>query len=80
MLRYNVVIKREGKTYISYVPTLGISDFGKTVKEAQKNTRDAILCHVEGLVKTHTEIPAPDDRDFIVSQEKVSFSQPLHFA
>lgn len=53
LLKYNVVIKKEGKDYIAHVPTLGISDFGKTIEEAQENTKNAIRCHIEGLLKTH---------------------------
>lgn len=80
MLRYTVVIKREGKVFVSYVPTLGISDFGKTIEETKKHTHDAIECHVEGLLKSHTDIPAPDDTDFTISQAQVTVTQPLHFA
>jgi hypothetical protein len=36
VLRYNVIIKKEGEEYVSYVPILGISDFGKTLS-LQKN-------------------------------------------
>lgn len=59
MLRYNVFIKKEGKYVVAYVPTLGISDFGKTIEEAQKNIKNAIAIHIEGLLKTKNEVPAP---------------------
>ena len=39
LLQYQVLIKREEKNYISYVPTLGISDFGKTIEETQKTQK-----------------------------------------
>lgn len=80
VLRYNVLIKREGKTYVSYVPTLGISDFGKTITEAKKNTQSAIACHIAGLVKTNTDVPAPDKQNFIISQAQITFRSPLRFA
>ena len=31
ILKYNVIIKKEGKYFVAYAPTLGISDFGKTI-------------------------------------------------
>jgi predicted RNase H-like HicB family nuclease len=44
LLRYHVIIQS--------IPTLGISDFGKTVTRAKQNIAKAIACHIEGLVKT----------------------------
>ena len=57
VLRYHVVIRKTGSNYIADVPTLGISDFGKTLEEAKKNVQNAIAIHIEGLAKTKTEIP-----------------------
>ena len=55
ILRYQVLIRKQGKNYIADVPTLGISDFGKTLELAKKNVQGAIRCHIEGLAKTNSE-------------------------
>lgn len=73
ILSYNVIIKKEAKDYIAYVPTLGISDFGKTLESAQKNIKDAITCHIEGLKKASQEIPTPDSTNYFISQVSVPF-------
>lgn len=73
ILKYNVIIKKDGKEYISFVPTLGISDFGKNIEDAKQNTKEAIECHIEGLVKTGDEIPLSDEQDFFISQIETSF-------
>lgn len=73
ILSYNVIIKKEKKDFIAYVPTLGISDFGKTFELAQKNIKAAIVCHVEGLKKAKEEIPTPDSTNYFVSQVSVPF-------
>ena len=73
ILSYNVIIKKEGKDFIAYVPTLGISDFGKTLELAQKNISDAIKCHIEGLKKANDEIPTPDSTNYFISQVSVPF-------
>ncbi len=80
VLKFNVLIKKEGKQYISYVPTLGISDFGKNIDEAKKNAEKAIICHVEGLVKTGDEVPAPDTQEFFISQTEVTVPTSIKFA
>lgn len=80
LLKYNVIIKKEGKHYIAHVPTLGISDFGETVDETKKNVRAAIECHVDGLVKTNTEVPEPDAQDYYVSQTEIVAPQGIKFA
>jgi predicted RNase H-like HicB family nuclease len=78
--KYNIIIRKEGKDYIAEVPTLGISDFGKTIEEAKKNIREAVRCHIEGLIKTKNEIPAPDSEEFYISNTEVSISKNLRFA
>ncbi|HTK03514.1 MAG TPA: type II toxin-antitoxin system HicB family antitoxin [Alphaproteobacteria bacterium] len=80
ILRYNTVIRKEGKDFVAYVPTLGISDFGKTIDEAQNNVKKAIQCHIEGLMKTDFEIPAPDNVDFYIGQANVIAPKDFKFA
>jgi predicted RNase H-like HicB family nuclease len=80
VLRYNVVLKKEGKDYIAHVPTLGISDFGKSITEAKKNVKDAIEIHIEGLAKTGTQIPKADTSEFINIQTEVVAPKNAKFA
>jgi len=79
VLKYNVIIRREGKQYIAYVPSLGISDFGSTIHKAKSNVHNAILCHVEGLIKTNSEIPHPDTDEFYISQSTVLVPESTSF-
>ena len=60
ILRYEVIFRKEGKYFVAQVPTLGISDFGESIEDAKRNVQAAIECHIEGLVKTKTEVPLPD--------------------
>lgn len=80
VLRYNVLIKKEDKNFVAYVPTLGISDFGKTIDKAKKHIHDAIFCHIEGLIKTRSDVPAPDTEDFYISQTEIRFDKDIKFA
>ena len=80
ILRYNLLIRKEGKHFVAYVPTLGISDFGRTVEAAKLNVKAAIACHVEGLIKTGDDIPSPDTTDFYISPSEVTVSKHLKFA
>jgi len=79
-LKYNVMIKKEGKYFVAYVPTLGISDFGRTVDDARKNVEQAISIHIEGLIKTDSEVPAQDSSDFYISQYQVNVPANLKLA
>lgn len=80
LLKYNIVIKKERKYYIANVPTLGISDFGKTIDEAKRNVKSAIEVHIEGLVKTKAEVPNPDTQDYYISQTEIIAPQNIVFA
>lgn len=80
VLHYYVIIQKEGKYFVAYVPTLGISDFGKTIEQAKKNVQEAIACHIEGLVKTGTEVPCPDVEEFYLSRAEIPAPPKLKFA
>lgn len=80
LLKYNVIIKKEGNLYIADVPTLGISDFGKTVDEAKSNVKNAIEIHISGLMKTKTHVPQPDINEQYISQAEVSMPANIQFA
>lgn len=80
VLRYNVIIQKEHHDYIAYVPTLGISDFGKSVTTAKRNVEKAITCHIQGLAKTNSEIPHPDMQEFYISQSEITAPKNIHFA
>ena len=42
--------------YHGYVPSLpGVHTCGETMEETKENLRDAILCHLEGLLKDKEE-------------------------
>jgi len=43
VLSYTVIIRKENKDFVAYVPTLGISDFGASVDAAKKNVQTAFL-------------------------------------
>lgn len=79
-LRYHVVIRREGEHFIADVPTLGISDFGRTIEQAQVNVRTAIVCHIEGLLKTGFPVPPPDSDEYYVSTTEVALPQSVPLA
>ena len=80
ILRYNTIIRKEGIDFVAYVPTLGISDFGKTLDQAQINVKNAIECHIEGLAKTGFEIPNPDGTDYFIGQANVAAPKDFKFA
>ena len=54
--------------YQVIVPALpGIITYGRTIEEAREMAREAIVCHLKGLVKDNEEIP----EDPFVSQQPV---------
>ncbi|KKU03205.1 MAG: hypothetical protein UX99_C0003G0044 [Candidatus Amesbacteria bacterium GW2011_GWB1_47_26] len=80
VLKYNVIIRKEGRYFVAYAPTLGISDFGATVDFAKRHVHKAIACHIEGLIKTSSEVPRPDTGEFYLSQTEVTVSRAPKFA
>ena len=56
--------------YFVRVPDLaGCFSSGRTVKEAILNAREAILCHIEGIVFDGEDIPLPSDIERYIAHE-----------
>lgn len=46
------------KGYHGFVPLLrGVHTFGLTINEVKRNLKEAIRCHVQGLIKDKESIP-----------------------
>ncbi|MGE0034836.1 MAG: type II toxin-antitoxin system HicB family antitoxin [Xanthobacteraceae bacterium] len=59
-MRFAVVIERSESNYSAYVPDLpGCVATGDTVKEVEREIRDAIRFHIEGLREDGQQVPQP---------------------
>jgi predicted RNase H-like HicB family nuclease len=60
MQRFLVVIERAGANYSAYCPDLpGRVPTGDTREETERNMREALQLHVEGMVEDGEPIPEP---------------------
>ena len=60
MKRYLIVIKKTNGGYSSYSPDLpGCASTGETRDEVEKNMREAIEFHIDGLVEEGFPAPQP---------------------
>lgn len=60
MKKYAVVIERGPNNLSAYVPDLpGCISTGRTVEEIERNIREAIELHLEGLAEDGEPIPEP---------------------
>ncbi len=59
-MRYAIVIEKAGGNYSAYVPDLpGCVATGATAEEAEREMREAIEFHLEGLREDGLPIPEP---------------------
>lgn len=62
-MRYAVVIEKADGNYAAYVPDLpGCVTTGKDVDEVEKNIREAIRFHLEGMKEDGVPAPKPSAR------------------
>lgn len=60
MKRFAVVIERAGSNYSAYVPDLpGCVATGESVAEVEREIREAIAFHIDGLREDGETIPEP---------------------
>jgi predicted RNase H-like HicB family nuclease len=59
-MRYAIVVEKAENNYSAYVPDLpGCVATGATLEEAEREIREAIEFHIEGLVEDGLPIPEP---------------------
>jgi predicted RNase H-like HicB family nuclease len=62
-MRYAIVIEKGDSNYAAYVPDLpGCVATGDSVEETQREIREAIEFHIEGLRADGLPIPEPSSR------------------
>ena len=66
-MRYAVIFEKSATGYGAYVPDLpGCVATGRTREEVEKNMREAIILHLEGMIEDQEPIPASHtDAEFI---------------
>lgn len=60
---FRIIIEPDEKnTFHGYVPSLpGCHTWGKTLEETKKNLKEAIKCHIQGLLKDKESIPKEEN-------------------
>ena len=86
ILNYRVIAEKEQyenstPAYVTYVPTLGISDYGPTLEKALDSTQKMIKFHIECLIDEGEPVPAPDNpNNIFVTISEVTISPKKRFA
>jgi predicted RNase H-like HicB family nuclease len=59
-MRYAIVVEKTVNNYSAYAPDLpGCVATGHTIEEAEREIREAIEFHIEGMVEDGLPIPQP---------------------
>ena len=77
ILNYRVIIEKEyypdgTPVYTAFVPTLGVTDYGRTIDAVLKSLKDGIELVVECLTKEHKEVPVDNIEETIVVHTQVT--------
>jgi len=60
MYRFLIIIEKGKQNYGAYSPDLpGCVAVGETVEEVEKNMREAIRMHLQGMIEDQEPIPMP---------------------
>jgi len=59
-MKYLIIIEKTKTGFSAYSPdVLGCAAIGKTIAETEKNMREALEFHFDGLLRDNLEIPKP---------------------
>ncbi len=74
---FRIIIEQDKpKGYHGFVPLLhGLHTCGDTVEEVKQNLKEAIICHVQGLIKDSEPIPREEEAfEFIQTFSEKEFA------
>lgn len=72
-MKYAVIIERSPHNFAAYVPDLpGCIATGATRDEVERNIREAIVFHLDGLRDDGLPIPAPQTEALVVEVDAVA--------
>ena len=82
VLNYNILIEKEIQPdgtylFVTHVPSLGISDFGKTPDKAAKNTEGAIKIYLESVRDMGEPIPGHDHEEVYLTSRKIEIDTSI---
>ena len=59
-MRYAIVVEKAENNYSAYVPDLpGCTATGSTIEETEREIREAIELHIEGMIEDGLPVPQP---------------------
>ena len=64
---YTAVVWREGKSYVSKCPELGVASCGDTIEEATNNLKEAVELYIENAKELNL---LEDIKDSLTTKEK----------
>lgn len=75
VLNYRLIVEKEktgkGEVFVAYAPSLGISDFGRSIEEAIANIEKAIKLYLETAAELGKTVPPPDSDEYFVTTRKI---------
>lgn len=80
VLNYKIVIEKEKNTYVAFCPSLGLSDYGKTIDQALKRMKDLIRFHVESLTESGYAIPMEKETTTLITSVEIPISSSIKFS
>lgn len=72
MRKFLVVIEQAGDNFSAYSPDLpGCVATGETREEVEKNIREAIRFHIQGLAEDHQPLPLPQaSAEYVIVEDE----------
>jgi len=80
ILNYRIIIEKEEKNYVAFCPTLGLSDYGKTIDQAIERIKKLIKFHIESLLQLGYPVPAEKEITTLITSVEIPFSSSIKIA
>ncbi len=80
ILNYKIIIEKENKTFVAYCPTLGLSDYGKTIDQALKRLKNLIKFHIESISSLNQPIPVEKESTTLITSIEIPITSKIKFS
>lgn len=80
ILNYKIMVEKEDGVYVAICPSLGLSDYGKSIDQALKRLKKLMKFHIETLFKLNYPIPVEKETTTLITSVEIPVSSSVKFS
>jgi predicted RNase H-like HicB family nuclease len=80
ILNYKIVIEKEKNSYVAFCPSLGLTDYGKSIDQVLNRIKSLIKFHIQSLSELNYPVPVEKETTTLITSVEIPISPSIKFS